>query len=78
MWAADRVARIDRQEVFRCGLETVGMALSGKTGFMVSLPRHDDIHYSVDYQSIPSAAVAGKIRTRPVDFYNARGNFTTT
>ena len=76
MCASDRRSRLDAEEAYQCGREAVRLALSGRTGVMVSLIRPEG-EYRTTLGTVALEEVAGRPKLMPDEFINAAGNFTT-
>lgn len=77
MCAIDRAVPMDLEEAYACGREAVKMALSGISGFMVTIERDSDDPYRVSYGKTPLSNVAVRAKAMPENFINKRGNFVT-
>ena len=77
MSAVDRVSGRDREEARLCGIEAVNMALSGKTGLMISMKRKTGSEYGIEYIGVPLAETAVRARAMPDSYINAEGNGVT-
>jgi ATP-dependent phosphofructokinase / diphosphate-dependent phosphofructokinase len=77
MCAIDRAVPADLQEAFNCGKEAVKLALSGESGYMVTIERISNEPYAVEFGKTELSNVAIRAKTMPDDFINKRGNFVT-
>jgi len=77
MCAIDRAVPIDLQEAYECGKEAVQLALSGKSGYMVTIERVSDNPYNIVFGKTELSNVAIRAKAMPEDFINDRGNFVT-
>ncbi len=77
MCAVDRAVPIDFEEAFECGREAVRLALSGISGYMVTIERISDYPYKIKFGRIELENVAVRAKSMPDNFINARGNFVT-
>ncbi len=77
MCAADRSVSLDREEAYRCGKEAVQLALSGESGYMVTIERNSDDPYQIAYGKTELSRVAVRAKAMPESYINKRGNFVT-
>ncbi len=77
MCAIDRAVPIDLQEAYDCGREAVQLALSGQSGYMVTIERVSDKPYRTVFGKTELSNVAIRAKAMPKDFINDRGNFVT-
>ncbi|MBN2289749.1 MAG: 6-phosphofructokinase [Candidatus Glassbacteria bacterium] len=70
-------SRTDRDEAVLCGAEAVRQAVSGVSGFMVTLERTSNDPYRVDTGLAKLEDVANGEKKLPVDWMNEEGNFPT-
>jgi ATP-dependent phosphofructokinase / diphosphate-dependent phosphofructokinase len=77
MCAADRVHPGDVEEAHACGRRAVELALTGKSGVMVSIVRDSSEPYRWSLGDAPLAEVALGAKPMPDHFINAEGNFVT-
>ncbi|MCU0363446.1 MAG: diphosphate--fructose-6-phosphate 1-phosphotransferase [Bacteroidales bacterium] len=69
-----RSSAVDLEEAYRCGVEAVKLAESGKSGVMVSIVRVSDDPYMVEYGSVPLHEVAVSAKPMPLSYFNNEGN----
>ncbi len=77
MCAIDRAVPMDLQEAYDCGMEAVQLALSGMSGYMVTIERISDNPYRAGFGKTELSNVAIRAKAMPEDFINDRGNFVT-
>ncbi len=77
MCAIDRAVPKDLEEAFECGKEAVHLALTGESGYMVTIDRISDNPYRTRLGKTELSNVAIRAKSMPEDFINARGNFVT-
>ena len=77
MSAADRVVQLDLDEAYTCGKRAVELALSGKSGVMVTIVRESNKPYRSSLSSIPLSEVALKDKPMPRDFFQNDRLFVT-
>ena len=77
MCAIDRAVQLDLDEAFNCGKEAVKLALSGISGFMVTIERISNEPYKAGFGKTELSNVAIRAKAMPDDFINERGNFVT-
>jgi 6-phosphofructokinase 1 len=77
MCAIDRAVPSDLQEAYDCGREAVQLALTGNSGYMVTIERVSDNPYKTVYGKTELSNVAIRAKAMPEDFINERGNFIT-
>lgn len=75
MSAADRVAQIDRNEAYRCGVEAVRLAEKNQSGYMVAMERKSNNPYEIAYTKVLLKDVAVKAKPIPLSYFNETGNF---
>jgi len=77
MSAADRVVQLDLDEAYACGKRAVELALSGKSGVMVTIVRESSKPYRSSLSHIPLSEVALKDKPMPRDFFYEDRLFVT-
>jgi 6-phosphofructokinase 1 len=77
MCAIDRASPLDLEEAYCCGARAVELALSGRSGVMVSLEREPARPYRASCGAVPLDAVALKARPMPAAFLAPAGNDVT-
>lgn len=77
MCAIDRASQLDLEEARTCGRKAVELALSGRSGVMVTIQRNSTDPYSVMYASEGLERVAVRAKPMPDSFINEAGNFPT-
>ncbi len=77
MCAIDRAVPEDLQEAYNCGKEAVNLALSGASGYMITIERVSDSPYKSVFGKTELSNVAIRAKAMPDDFINKRGNFVT-
>lgn len=77
MCAIDRAVSMDIKEAYDCGREAVQLALSGKSGYMVTIERVSDNPYNIVLGKTELSNVAIRTKAMPEDYINDRGNFVT-
>lgn len=77
MCAIDRAVPKDLDEAYECGKEAVKLALSGNSGYMVTIERVSDNPYRTVFGKTDLSNVAIKAKAMPNDYINDRGNFVT-
>ena len=77
MCADDRVSTVDVDEAYRCGVEAVKLAVSGKSGLMVTLIRDDSPKYHCSIGTIELEKVAFSSKPMPDEFISSTGNMVT-
>jgi len=70
-------SKTDADEAYMCGVEAVRMALSGKTGVMVTLERESNSPYKCVTGEAPLSGVANVEKKLPVEWINANHNYVT-
>ncbi len=77
MSAADRAVNRDIEEAFQCGTEAVKLALSGTTGYMITMNRLSDSPYEIAYGKALLTDVAVRAKPMPDEYINEAGNGIT-
>ncbi len=77
MCAIDRAVPSDLEEAYSCGREAVRLALTGESGYMVTLERVSEDPYRIQYGKTELSNVAVRAKAMPDTFINIRGNFIT-
>lgn len=77
MCAIDRAVPEDLKEAYLCGKEAVDLALSGKSGYMVTIERISNSPYTAIFGKTELSNVAIRAKAMPDNFINERGNFVT-
>ncbi len=77
MCAIDRAVPLDLEEAYGCGQEAVRLALSGESGYMVTIERVSDDPYKAEFGRTELSNVAVRAKAMPDSFINLRGNFVT-
>lgn len=77
MCAIDRAVPEDLEEAFECGKEAVRLAVTGMSGYMVTIDRISDNPYRTKLGKTELSNVAIRAKSMPEDFINARGNYVT-
>lgn len=77
MCAIDRAVPSDLEEAYSCGREAVRLALTGESGYMVTLERVSGEPYRIQYGKTRLSNVAVRAKAMPDTFINTRGNFVT-
>lgn len=77
MCAIDRAVPKDLEEAYDCGTEAVRLAISGNSGYMVTIERISDNPYKTVFGKIELSNVAIKAKAMPKNFINDKGNFVT-
>jgi len=70
-------SRTDRDEAYLCGAEAVRQALSGTTGYMITLQRVSSSPYQVETGLATLEDVANGEKKLPRNWINQEGNFPT-
>jgi 6-phosphofructokinase 1 len=69
-----RSSAIDLDEAYRCGVEAVKFAEAGESGFMVSIIRISNQHYTIEFGKVLLKEVAVSAKPMPAEFFNSEGN----
>jgi len=77
MCAIDRAVPSDLEEAYSCGREAVRLALTGESGYMVTMERVSEDPYRIQYGKTKLSNVAVRAKVMPDTFINTRGNFIT-
>ena len=77
MCAVDRAVPLDLEEAYGCGKEAVRLALSGESGYMVTIERVSDDPYKAEFGKTELSNVAVRAKAMPENFINQRGNYVT-
>lgn len=77
MCAIDRAVPLDLEEAYLCGKEAVVLALSGKSGVMVTIERTGNEPYRAVFGTTELSNVAVRAKAMPENYINERGNFVT-
>ncbi len=77
MCAIDRAVTIDLKEAYECGTEAVRLAVSGNSGYMVTIERTSENPYKTAFGKTELSNVAIRAKAMPDDFINDRGNFVS-
>ncbi len=77
MCAIDRAVPKDLEEAYECGKEAVRLAVSGNSGYMVTIERISESPYKTAFGKTELSNVAIRAKAMPDDFINDRGNFVT-
>ncbi|MBS0011144.1 MAG: diphosphate--fructose-6-phosphate 1-phosphotransferase [Bacteroidales bacterium] len=72
-----RASALDLQEAYECGTEAVKIAMSGETGYMVSIIRLADKPYAIKYGKALLSDVAVKAKPVPPEYFNSQGNYAS-
>lgn len=64
---------VDLDEAYRLGQKAVELAAAGESGFMATILREPGTIYSVRYDKVPLAEVAGSERTFPAEWIDPSG-----
>jgi len=72
-----RASVLDLEEAYMCGKKAVEIAVSGESGFMVSIVRLSDKPYMAEYGKALLSDVAVKTKPVPADFFNREGNYAS-
>ena len=77
MAGMDRVSEVDRHEAWMAGVEAVRLAVSGKSGLMVSFERAPGDVYECRYVAVPLLTVNEGKQTMPDHFIDEKNSFVT-
>lgn len=77
MCMADRMVKLDADEAYKVGRRAVQMAVSGRSGFMVTIVRRSSDPYKASFGNIPLKDVAVRNKKMPDEFLSASGNDVT-
>ena len=77
MCCADRMAKVDRDEAYLVGVESVKLAVEGKSGVMVTLERKRDYPYMCQTGTVPLKDAAEKRKPMPDNYISRDGFFVT-
>jgi 6-phosphofructokinase 1 len=77
MSAIDRAEPNDLKEALLCGREAVRLAVSGESGYMVTLERDTAEGVSFHLDKAPLESVAVRAKAMPENFINEKGNHVT-
>jgi len=72
-----RSSKTDLEEAYNCGSKAVDIALSGESGYMVSIIRLSDDPYITEYGKTLLADVAVRARPVPSVFFNEERNYAS-
>lgn len=72
-----RASALDLREAYECGTEAVKIAMSGETGYMVSIIRLADKPYAIKYGKALLSDVAVKAKPVPPEYFNSQGNYAS-
>ena len=72
-----RASQTDLEEAWNCGSRAVDIALSGESGYMVSMIRLSDDPYTIEYGKTLLADVAVRAKPVPSDYFNDERNYAS-
>lgn len=72
-----RASEVDLEEAFLCGQEAVKLAISGETGYMVTIERKSNIPYTISFGKALLNDVAVAAKPMPREYFNEEGTGVT-
>ncbi len=74
MCSIDRAAASDLEEAYQCGIEAVNTALSGSSGYMITIERISNNPYKTGFGKTELKNVAVNTKSMPSNFFNKDKN----